>query len=247
MPITDDLSKLARSANGIYNSVTANATAITTLSVGGATINATSFGGTANNANNLGGLSLTTVQGQITGNAATAYSNAVANAASLYQTTAGLSANVATLAANSSSYANASVTNTFTVGTAAYFVANGNVGIGTSSPGVKFDLAGDYKEGVVTANTSTAYTISLASGTLQILTLTGSCTFTFPTATAGQSFMMFLKQDATGSRTVTWPASVKWPSSTAPTITATASKGDKFVFTADGTNWLGSVAGQNYL
>ena len=104
-----------------------------------------------------------------------------------------------------------------------------------------------YTEETVTANTSTTYTISLADGTLQILTLTGNCTFTFPTATAGQSFMMFLKQDATGSRTVTWPAAVKWPSSTAPTITATASKGDKFVFTADGTNWLGSVAGQNYL
>jgi hypothetical protein len=104
-----------------------------------------------------------------------------------------------------------------------------------------------YTEETVTANTTTAYTISLANGTLQILTLTGNCTFTFPTATAGQSFMMFLKQDATGSRTVTWPAVVKWPSSTAPTITATASKGDKFVFTADGTNWLGSVAGQNYL
>jgi len=104
-----------------------------------------------------------------------------------------------------------------------------------------------YTEETVTANTSTSYTILLTDGTFQILTLTGNCTFTFPTATAGQSFMMFLKQDATGSRTVTWPAAVKWPSSTAPTITATASKGDKFVFTADGTNWLGSVAGQNYL
>jgi hypothetical protein len=104
-----------------------------------------------------------------------------------------------------------------------------------------------YTEETVTANTTTAYTISLANGTLQILTLTGNCTFTFPTATAGQSFMMFLKQDATGSRTVTWPAAVKWPSSTAPTITSTASKGDKFVFTADGTYWWGSVAGQAYL
>jgi len=122
-----------------------------------------------------------------------------------------------------------------------------NVGIGTGSPSAKLDVAGDYKEGVVTANTSTAYTISLASGTIQILTLTGNCTFTFPTATSGKSFTLILKQDATGSRTATWPAAVKWPSSTAPTITATASKADKYVFTADGTNWFGSNAGQNYL
>ena len=104
-----------------------------------------------------------------------------------------------------------------------------------------------YTEEVVTANTSTAYTVDLANGSVQILTLTGNCTFTFPTATAGKGFTMLLKQDGTGSRTVTWPSSVKWPASTAPTITSTASKGDKFVFVGDGTYWWGSNAGQNYL
>ena len=59
---------------------------------------------TANNSTNFGGLSLATVQSQITGNAAIAYSNAVANAAALYQTTAGLSANVATLTSNNTSF-----------------------------------------------------------------------------------------------------------------------------------------------
>jgi len=103
-----------------------------------------------------------------------------------------------------------------------------------------------YTEEVATANTSTAYTIDLANGSVQILTLTGNCTFTFPTATAGRSFIMILKQDGTGSRTVTWPSAVKWPAGTAPTITSTASKADKYVFTADGTNWLGSNAGQSY-
>ncbi len=105
-----------------------------------------------------------------------------------------------------------------------------------------------YTEEVATANTLTAYTISLANGSVQILTLTGNCTYTFPTPVAGKSFTLVQLQDATGGRTVTWPASVKWPANTAPTITSTASKGDKFVFTAiDSSNWLGSVAGQNYL
>lgn len=103
-----------------------------------------------------------------------------------------------------------------------------------------------YTEETVTANTSTAYTIDLVNGTVQILTLTGNCTFTFPTATAGKSFMLLLKQDATGSRTATWPAAVKWAAATAPTITATALKLDKYIFTSDGTNWYGSNAGQNY-
>lgn len=103
-----------------------------------------------------------------------------------------------------------------------------------------------YTEETVTANTGTAYTIDLANGSVQILTLTGNVTFTFPTATAGKSFILLLKQDGTGSRTVTWPAAVKWPGGTAPTITSTASKLDKYIFTADGTNWYGSNAGQNY-
>jgi hypothetical protein len=103
-----------------------------------------------------------------------------------------------------------------------------------------------YTEEVATANTGAAYTIDLTGGSVQVLTLTASCTFTFPTATAGRGFILLLKQDATGSRTATWPAAVKWPSGTAPTITSTASKLDKYVFTADGTNWYGSNAGQNY-
>jgi hypothetical protein len=103
-----------------------------------------------------------------------------------------------------------------------------------------------YTEETATANTSTAYTIDLANGTVQILTLTGNCTFTFPTAAAGKSFILLLKQDGTGSRTATWPSAVKWPAGTAPTITSTASKLDKYIFTSDGTNWYGSDAGKNY-
>lgn len=73
---------------------------------------------TANNANNFGGLSLATVQGQISGNASTAYTNAVnyvtaqnfvntsqlSSNLSSYQTTLGLSANVLTLTANAAAF-----------------------------------------------------------------------------------------------------------------------------------------------
>jgi len=102
-----------------------------------------------------------------------------------------------------------------------------------------------YTEEVNTANTSTAYTISLADGSFQVLTLTGNATITMPTATAGRSFILLLKQDGTGSRTVTW-STVKWPGGTAPTVTSTASKQDIYSFFADGTNWYGTTVGQNY-
>lgn len=121
-----------------------------------------------------------------------------------------------------------------------------NLGVGVATPAAKLDLGGDYKEKVNTANSSSAYTINLSDGTIQFITLTANCTFTFPTVTAGKSFMLFLKQDATGGRTVTWPATVEWPFNIDPTITSTANRIDKYVFTAVGSKWYGSNAGQNY-
>jgi len=103
----------------------------------------------------------------------------------------------------------------------------------------------NYVETPYSANSSTAITLDLTNGTVQIITLTGNATITMPTATSGKSFIMYLKQDATGSRTVTW-STVKWASGTAPTITSTASRQDILSFFADGTNWYGVVVGQNY-
>ena len=103
----------------------------------------------------------------------------------------------------------------------------------------------NYTETTYVANTSTAITVALTNGTVQILTLTGNATITMPAAVAGKSFVIILRQDGTGSRTVTW-TTVKWPAATAPTITSTASKQDIFSFFSDGTSWYGTTIGQNY-
>ena len=103
----------------------------------------------------------------------------------------------------------------------------------------------NYTETPYSANSSTAITLALTNGTVQIITLTGNATITMPTSVSGKSFIMFLKQDGTGSRTVTW-STVKWPGGTAPTITSTASKQDIYSFFSDGTNWYGVTVGQNY-
>jgi hypothetical protein len=103
----------------------------------------------------------------------------------------------------------------------------------------------NYVETPYSANSSTAITLALTNGTVQIITLTGNATITMPTATSGKSFIMFLKQDATGSRTVTW-STVKWAGGTAPTITSTASRMDILSFFADGSSWFGVVVAQNY-
>ena len=102
----------------------------------------------------------------------------------------------------------------------------------------------NYVESVVAIGTVTSSsTISLTSGTVQTATLTAStaCTFTMPTATAGKSFVLLLKQAAsTGNGSATFTG-VKWSAAGTPTITATAGKMDILSFVADGTNWYGNI------
>ena len=92
------------------------------------------------------------------------------------------------------------------------------------------------------ANSSTAVTLALASGTVLSYTLTGNCTFTMPATTNGTSFIVRLIQDATGSRTATFTG-VKWPGGTVPTITTTASTGvDIISFVCIASVWYGNAA-----
>jgi hypothetical protein len=127
---------------------------------------------------------------------------------------------------------------------AAAVTGSGSVVLGTS-PTVNNPTVTNYVESVVAIGTvTTTNTIALTNGTVQTATLTAStaCVFTMPTATAGKSFVLLLKQAATtGNGTATF-TSVKWGTSGAPTITATAGKMDILTFIADGTNWYGSAA-----
>lgn len=130
-------------------------------------------------------------------------------------------------------------------------VAKGGTGVSTStgsganvlgtSPTINNPTVTNYIESVVAiGNSSTAKTLDLTNGTVQTCTLTGNCTFTMPTATAGKSFILILSTGA-GSFTGTF-TSVKWPSGTAPTITTTASRWDILTFVSDGTYWYGNSA-----
>ena len=99
-------------------------------------------------------------------------------------------------------------------------------------------------------SSSNATTVDCEAGNAFSHTLTENTTFTFsnpPVSGTAFSFSLELIQDASASGfTVTWPAAVDWPAATAPTLTATASAKDVFVFyTRDGgTTWYGFTAGQ---
>jgi hypothetical protein len=100
-------------------------------------------------------------------------------------------------------------------------------------------------------NSGTALTLSAssASGWIKTVTLTGNCTFTLTGATSGRAttLELVLTQDGTGSRTVTWPASVKW-SGGAPALSTIAGSVDRIVLTTynGGTTWYGDMVGKGY-
>jgi hypothetical protein len=92
-----------------------------------------------------------------------------------------------------------------------------------------------------------------ADGTKMFMVGSGSTVYQYSSSSStlndSTAYAMSLKvvQDSGASGyTVTWPTSVDWPSATAPTLTATASAVDQFVFyTYDGgTTWYGFTAGQ---
>lgn len=99
-------------------------------------------------------------------------------------------------------------------------------------------------------SSSNATTVDCEAGNAFSHTLTENTTFTFsnpPASGTAYSFSIEIIQDASASGyTVTWDSSVDWPSATAPTLTATASAKDVFVFTTrdGGTTWYGFTAGQ---
>lgn len=113
----------------------------------------------------------------------------------------------------------------------------GNTGVGIGSP-----------ETVnVVAASSTAQTIpDPTTASISYITLTANCTMTFPTAGAGKSFTVYLLQDATGARLVTWPGTVTWIGTfgTAPVLSVNPAKADIVSFLCiDGTNWIGMYGG----
>lgn len=73
-------------------------------------------------------------------------------------------------------------------------------------------------------------------------------TLTLANPRAGAHYFIKLIQDATGSRTVVWPANVIWPANAAaPTLTTTALAFDTFALYYDGTNYIAQACAFGYV
>ena len=142
-------------------------------------------------------------------------------------------------------------------GTINFYTGNSTTVFNSSNIRMAIDSSGvvDFSYGIseqynAVSDSSGTTTVDLSTGTNFSSTLSANTTFAFTNPASSGSvsaFTLKLVQDASASGyTVTWPTSVDWPSATAPTLTATASAVDYFVFiTHDGgTTYYGFTAGQ---
>jgi hypothetical protein len=101
-------------------------------------------------------------------------------------------------------------------------------------------------------NTGASPSLALSNGTVVTATLDDNATFTFDLtgcpSVGNFGFTLILTNDATPSRTITWPASVKWPNGSVPVRTETANKIDVYTFFTydNGTTWWGNLALYNF-
>ena len=99
------------------------------------------------------------------------------------------------------------------------------LGIGQAAgTGTELDLAGRYAQ---TSIAVAALDIDCSLGNYYTKTVNGNITFTFSNVPASRSYSFALSVTH-DSGTITWPASVKWPKNTAPTLNT--SKKHMFMF-----------------
>lgn len=137
-------------------------------------------------------------------------------------------------------------------------VANGGTGVGVATgsgtavlatrPGLTEPTITDYKEAVFTSAPGASVTVNWGNGTNQVFTTTQNLTVILPTPVAGKSGTIDIVYG--GAHTITWSATsglVYWPDDSAPAVTSTLNKRDKFAFfSTNATNTYAAVIGLNY-
>jgi hypothetical protein len=111
------------------------------------------------------------------------------------------------------------------------------IGIAITAAAGRLDLSGNYVQNIVAV---AALDIDCSAGNYFTKTINANSTFTFSNAPASRSYAFALELTHT-SGTITWPAAVKWPKDTAPTLTT--GKTHIFIFVTDdsGTRWRGAA------
>jgi hypothetical protein len=102
--------------------------------------------------------------------------------------------------------------------------------------------AGTKVTGPYSANITAmgANAVDCSAGNYFTKTITGATTFTFTNAPASVVYSFTMEVTLNGNNSITWPAAVKWPADTAPTITDAKTQLFMFITDDGGTRWRGS-------
>lgn len=125
----------------------------------------------------------------------------------------------------------------------------GNWPLGT--PPVASGLGGMEKYRARLARSNGRVTVDVADGNVVLCLLSANTTFEFRCPIGpgvALSFTLLLLQDGSGSRTVTWPSSIDWGTTGAPTLTTTANKVDVVTFLSvnGGKTWYGFMSAKGF-
>lgn len=116
----------------------------------------------------------------------------------------------------------------------------------TTAEEVRMVLPAAELNPTLTSNTDAATITFDLSTSLHTVTLGDNRILALSNETVGQTFVIRLVQDGSGSRTVTWFTTIKWAGGSAPTLTTTLNKTDVFGFICTSAgNYDGFVIGQN--
>jgi hypothetical protein len=111
------------------------------------------------------------------------------------------------------------------------------IGINEGTPLARLDLNGNYAGNITAVS---LLDIDCSTANYFTKTIAADSTFTFSNPPSSRSFAFALELTHT-SGAITWPAAVKWPKDTAPTLTT--GKTHIFIFVTDdgGTRWRGAA------
>jgi hypothetical protein len=194
--------------------------------------------------------------GTTTSTAATITSGTITNLASTTGTIATLNSTTGTVATLNSTTGTIATLNS-TTGTIGNFTTTltGDVtisaGVATASTATvaklasaqEYTAAHNFNATTLTSGTSIAW--DLSSNQVARLVLSTNGTMADASNKVDGSVYILLVTQGTGSNTLAWNATYKWPGGTAPTLTTGSAKSDIFTFISNGTSLFG-VASQNY-
>jgi hypothetical protein len=227
------------------NAVITNGTITTALIPTGTFGTTTSTAATITNGTITTGLIPTLTAGTTTGTAGIFTSGTIATLNSTTGTIGSFNSTTGTIGNFNST--TGTIGNFTTTLTGDVTISTGSATVGTRVAVVntaqEYTAAHNFNATTLTSGNSIAWDLSANQVARLVLSTNG--TMADASNKVDGSVYILLVTQGTGSNTLAWNATYKWPGGTAPTLTTGSAKSDIFTFVSNGTSLFG-VASQNY-